>query len=203
MRKTFLALAAAFLPVAASAQYAGPAVETCRKYAEQEMRKANDKVKAVLFDRDADLQIARYTRKVGSQFVSSLLEGNGAVLYPGGSAVEFRFLCMLADEKRAVFFHWTSRRDAPPLGQCRRGGASASECLDTLLQLAERELTEVYAKHYTDALQAGGEPGADKFRRSAETWKAYRDAECGRRTGADAQKACVVALTRQRAVDLR
>lgn len=203
MRKLLAGVAVALAPAAAIAQYDGPAVETCRTYAEQEIRRDGDKTKAVVFDKDADLQILRYTRKLGSQFVSSLLEGNGAILYAGAPSVEFRFLCLLADEKRAVFFHWVPRRDAPPLPQCRRGGSSPGICLDALQELAERELTEIYAKHYTTALQAGGEPAADKFRRSAETWKAYRDAECSRQNGADEQKACVVAMTRQRAFDLR
>jgi len=203
MKALLAVVALALLPAAAFAQYSGPGVETCRSYAERDLRKQNAKVQSIVLDNDADLQIDRYTSKVGNQFVSSLLHGNGAILYSGSASVEFRFLCLLADEKRAVFFYWEPRRDAPALAQCRRGGAKTGECLNGLLELAERELTEVYAKHYTDALQAGGEKNADKFRRSAETWKAYRDAECGRRANADEQKACVVAMTRQRAVDLR
>jgi hypothetical protein len=203
MNALLIGLAAALLPAAAFAQYAGPAVETCRNYAEREIRSANQRADRVVFDKDPDLRIERYTRKVGNQFVSSLLEGSGAIVYSGVPSIEFRFLCLLADERRAVFFHWMPRRDAPPLVQCSRGGGSPGECLNALHQLMEAELTEIYAKHYTDALQAGGEPAADKFRRSAETWKAYRDAECGRRRNADEQKACVVALTRQRASDLR
>ncbi|HEX5613010.1 MAG TPA: lysozyme inhibitor LprI family protein [Burkholderiales bacterium] len=203
MKGLLALLVAAFVPAAALAQYTGPAAETCRSYAEKEIRKGNDQVKAIVFDQDTDLQIARYTRNVGSQFVSSLLEGNGAILYAGGRPVEFRFLCLLAQDKRAVFFHWTPRRDASPLLQCRRGGASTEECLNALHELAESELTQLYAKHYTEALQAGGEPAADKFRRSADAWKTYRDAECGRRAKPQEQKACVVAMMRQRAADLR
>lgn len=202
MRHLCVALAVAFLPAAALAEYSGPGVESCRSYAERDVRKENAKVQSIAIDNDADLQIDRYTRKVGSQFVSSLLYGNGAILYADGS-IEFRFLCLLADDKHAVFFYWEPRRAAPALVQCRRGGRSPGECLDALLEMAERELTEVYAKHVTGALQAGGEPAADKFRRSAHTWKAYRDAECGRRATAEEQKACVIAMTRQRAVDLR
>jgi uncharacterized protein YecT (DUF1311 family) len=203
MRRLVFALVAALLPAAAIAQYEGPAVETCRRHAEQEMRKGSEHLKAVIFDKDSDLQILRYTRKVGSQFVSSLLEGNGAIVYRVGVPVEFRFLCMLADEKRAVFFYWLPRRNASVLAQCRRDGAAPQECVETLLQVAERELIEVYAKHITEALKAGGEPAADKFRASGGAWKAYRDAECGRRANALEQKACVAELTRQRAADLR
>ena len=203
MRNVLAALAIALFPAAAPAEYAGPAVQTCRAYAERDLRKENDKVQSVVVDNDADLQIDRYTRKVGSQFVSSVLHGNGAIVYSGAGSVEFRFVCLLADDKRAVFFHWTPRRDAFPLVQCRRGGRQPADCLDALVTLVERELTEIYAKHYTDALQAGGEAAADKFRRSASTWRTYRDSECGQRSTADEQKACVVQLTRRRAIDLR
>jgi hypothetical protein len=37
-----------------------------------------------VFERDSELNIDRYTAKVGSQFVSSLLYGNGAIVYGDG-----------------------------------------------------------------------------------------------------------------------
>jgi hypothetical protein len=184
-------------------------VETCRTYAERDLRKGTAKIQSVVFEQDRELNIDRYTAKVGSQFVSSLLYGNGAIVYGGGvPAIEMTFLCLLADEKHAVFFHWFPRRDAPALAQCRRGGASAaSQCLDTLLNVAEQELTELYSKHTVDTRQAdakaGNENASTAFRRSADTWRAYRDAECGLRPAGDERKACMVELTRRRALDLR
>ena len=209
MKKFACAVFLAACAASALAQYAGPGVETCRAYAERDLRKDSAKIQSVVFDKDRELNIDRYTAKVGSQFVSSLLYGNGAIVYGGGvPAIEMTFLCLLADEKRAVFFHWFPRRDAPALAQCRRGGANtAGQCLDTLLNVTEQELTELYSKYTVEARQADAKAGNDSasnaFRRSADTWRAYRDAECGRRPAGDERKACMLDLTRRRALDLR
>lgn len=205
--KRLLALAL-LLPLPLAAQYSGPAVDSCRSYAEREIARDNAKVKAVVLDDDHERNIERYTRRLGSQFVSSLLYGNGAIIYAQGAAVEMTFLCLLADDKRAVFFHWLPRRDAPVLAQCRRsaeGGVGA--CLDALLQIAEQDLAHAYAQHLVEARQAdskaGNEVKANAFRRGADAWRAYRDTECARRGGPDAHKACEVEFTRRRALDLR
>ena len=207
MRKLIFALAFATCSMPALGQYAGPGVETCRAYAERELRKENSKIQAVVFDRDQNLNIDRYTRNVGSQFVSSLLYGNGALVYSGTLAIEMSFLCLLADDKRAVFFNWSPRRDAPSLAQCRRSGGNAGECLDSLLTIADQELTELYAKHTVESRQAdakAGNPNASTtFQRSIDSWRAYRDAECARRATGDERKACMLDLTRRRALDLR
>jgi len=192
----------------ADAQYAGPGVETCRAYAERDLKKGTAKIQAVVFEQDRELNIDRYTAKVGSQFVSSLLYGNAAIVYGGGvPATEMTFVCLLADEKRAVFFYWFPRRDAPALAQCRRGGGSINQCLDTLLNVSEQELVELYSKYTIEARQAdakaGNENASNAFRRGADAWKAYRDAECARRPAGDERKACVLDLTRRRALDLR
>lgn len=199
---------ALLLPLATAAQYAGPAVESCRSYAEREIARGGATLKAVVLDDDAERNIERVTRKLGSQFISSLLYGNGAIVNAQGPVVEFSFICLLAGEKRALFFYWTPRRDAPTLAHCRRGGAAQADlCLDTLLQLAERDLTHAYAQRLVEAREAdarsGNENASAAFRRAAETWRAYRDAECARRGGPEAGKACLVELTRRRALDLR
>ena len=208
MKKVLCALVVSVVTAPAFSQYSGPGVETCRAFAERDIRKSNAKVQAVVFEKDRELNIDRYTAKVGSQFVSSLLSGNGAIAYGGVPAIEMTFVCLLADEKRAVFFHWSPRRDAPSLPQCRRGGGTSSgPCLDTLLNAADQELIELYAQHTVDARQAdakaGHENASNAFRRGADAWKAYRDAECARRPAGDERKACMVDLTRRRALDLR
>lgn len=90
-------------------QYDGPAVETCRAYAERELAINHDKANDVVLRRDQALTIERYTRKVGSQFVSSVLMGNGALVENGKPGPDMPFLCLLADDKRAVFFYWLPR----------------------------------------------------------------------------------------------
>ena len=68
-------------PLAANAQYAGPGVETCLGYARREAARDAANVRDVIIERDQNLVIERYTRKVGNQFVSSILTGNGAVVF--------------------------------------------------------------------------------------------------------------------------
>lgn len=194
-----------FFPLAALAQYDGRAVSTCKEYAARDLARENVRVKAVEFDRD--LHFERHPRRSGGQLVGALLAGNGAIVYGTAPAVEMSFVCLLADEKRAVFFHWQPRRDAPVLAQCRRGGADPTACLETLLQVAEQELTQIYALHYVEARhadqKAGNESASSAFRRSADAWRAYRDAECARRPEGAPRSACLVELTRRRALDLQ
>jgi uncharacterized protein YecT (DUF1311 family) len=191
---------------ASVAQYSGPAVESCLAYANKNLTQTGVDKASVVVDRDANLSIERYAKKAGSQFVSSLLVGNGAIVYPKGLAVEVSFLCLLANDKQAVFFDWRPRRDASVLSLCRRG-KDAAGCLESLLLLAEQDLTALYSKHFIDARQAdsaaGNENGVTAFRKSADAFKAYRDAECARQAKGEAFTACMIELTRRRAQDLK
>ncbi len=118
MRFAFLALLI-FINCEAMAQYGGPAVEACRAYAKKQLFRDASTAKDVVIDRDASLVIERYTRKLGSQHVASILTGNGAVVFYNAPSAELAFICLLADEKRPVFFGWLPRRDASAMAQCR------------------------------------------------------------------------------------
>jgi uncharacterized protein YecT (DUF1311 family) len=199
------------------AQYTGPAVETCRAYAKRELERDGTRAKDVLFERNQNLSIERYTRKLGSQFVSSVLRGDAAVvLFDGAPSSELSFVCLLADDKRAVFFEWLPRQNVSALAQCTRDkGAPARPCLETLLSVAETDLTQSYAPRYQEARDrdagTGKELFVERFRKANDEWKQYRDAECARRAdyvpqGASAEDhhlACLVDLTRRRAIDMR
>ena len=194
------------LPLSTLAQYAGRGVDTCLAYANKDVTQWGAEKPGVVFDRDPNLIIERYTRKAGSQFVSSVLLGNGAIVYPKGVAIEMSFICLLASDKQAVFFDWRPRGEASVLAQCRRG-ADAAGCLESLLNIYDQDLTALYSKRFIEARQAdaaaGNENAVAAFRKSADAFKAYRDAECARRGADEAQKACIVELTRRRALDLR
>jgi uncharacterized protein YecT (DUF1311 family) len=202
----------------AFAQYNGPAVDACRAFAKQEMKREGTAGKDVIIERDPALSIQRYTRKLGSQFVSSILTGNGAVVLENAPSAELSFICLLADEKRAVFFEWLPRPNAPALSQCTRDGALRDKprpCLETLLQVAENDLMQSYALHFQDARErdhgTGREDAVTSFRKANDEWRQYRDAECARRTDLapkeinreDQRLACMVELTRRRALDMR
>ncbi|MBM3366832.1 MAG: DUF1311 domain-containing protein [Betaproteobacteria bacterium] len=208
MRKlvALLALLAAAAPT--MAQNAASAAQACQAFAEAEIRKSSTAAAVVRLDTDANLNLERYNRSLGSQQVSALLSGNGAVVYPQGVPVELGFVCLLSGEKRALFFNWTPRTEAPSLAQCRRMKETA-RCLDALLMDAEQELAMRHASLLVDAraqdVKAGNEAATGVFRRSSEAFLAYRTAECARRgaDGSEPHKACLVDLTRKRGLDLR
>ncbi len=200
------------------AQYEGPAVETCRAYVKREMAREGNRAKDVVFLRDTSLTIERTTRKLGNQLVSSILRGNGAVVLEGAPSAELAFMCLLADDKRAVFFEWLPRPNAPALAQCTRDSAMRDKprpCLEVLLLVAENDLMEASAHRFQDARErdhaSGNEAAATRFRKSNDEWKQYRDAECSRRrenapkgvAPDDYQLACMVDLTRRRGLDVR
>jgi uncharacterized protein YecT (DUF1311 family) len=207
-----------FINCEAMAQYDGPAVEACRAYAKRQLFRDANTAKDVVIDRDTNLVIERYTRKAGSQFVSSILTGNGAVVFDNAPSAELGFICLLADEKRPVFFAWLPRRDASAMSQCMRDEAMRENprpCLELLLQIAESDLMVVYAHSFQEVRErdsgATSEPFTDAYRKSNEAWRQYRDAECARRRDSappgvgpdDYQMACMIELTRRRLVDMR
>lgn len=207
MRTLLFALLAA-LPLAAAADYRGPALEACRAYGERALKQDGADVRALVFDNDRHLYFERETRKLGTQAIGASLSGYGAIVRTAGPAVEVAFLCLLANEKRALWFHWLPRRDAPALDQCRRG-AGTGTCLQALLDLAERDLLEVSALRFQESLDADAKAGNDAdstaYRNAAAAWRNYRDLECARRgaDGSDAWRACRVDLTRWRYRDLQ
>ena len=204
------------LSTSAFAQYTGPAVETCRAYAKRELERDGTRAKDVVFERNQNLSIERYTRKLGNQFVSSILRGDAVVVMDGtpGSAVSF--VCLLADDKRALFLEWLPRPNVSALAQCsQEKGAAARACLETLLAVAEIDLTQSYTPRYQEALDrdsgTGKEIHLERFRKANDEWKQYREAECARRSAEapqgtaaeDFRLACVVDLTRRRVLDMR
>jgi uncharacterized protein YecT (DUF1311 family) len=211
--KRLLLFSLLLFPMLARAQYNGPAVEACRAYAKKEAAREGMSVTDVVLERDAGLVIERYTRKVGNQYVSSILTGNGAVVMSGSPSAELSFICLLADDKRPVFFNWLPRQNVAALAQCRRDEevrAQARSCLDFLLRTAEQDLTQVYANGFQQAHERG-EQSLAAFRKSNEEWRQYRDAECARRRDQplsgvppeDVHLACTVELTRRRVLDMR
>jgi len=203
---------------AAFGQYNGPAVDTCLAYAKREAARDGARAKDIVFERNQNLSIERYGRKLGNQFVSSILRGDGAVVLDGTPSAELSFICLLASDKQAVFFEWLPRADPSALAQCTRDDtlrAKPRACLEFMLNVAEGDLTIVYAHRFQEARErddgTGKELAADSFRKSNEEWRQYREAECARRRdqapkGAateDHQLACMVELTRRRAQDMR
>ena len=102
--------------------------------------------------------------------------------------------------------------------QCMRDDSvreNPRSCLETLLQVTEGDLTQLYAQRFQEAnerdLAAGNQALTNAFRKSNQEWLQYRDAECARRREHtpegvrpdDYELACIVELTRRRLVDMR
>jgi uncharacterized protein YecT (DUF1311 family) len=213
MIRFFLALGFTVWSFAALAQYQGPAIEACRALAVKQLQREGTQAKTVVIERDADLNLEREARKVGSQAVSFVLTGNGAVVFEGTPSSELSFVCLLADEKRPVFFAWQPRPNAPALAQCTRSDGLRSKpggCLELLRRVAEQDLAQVYAYRFQEANERG-EKSVAAYRNANDQWREYRDAECARRgelapsgvSAEDYQAACMVELTRRRALDMR
>lgn len=212
MRRLALLLVLASSP--AAAQNDGAALEACRSYAQQELKKEGTKNAHVALDRDQALFLERYGRKLGGQVVSSILTGNGAVVLDNAPSAELAFVCLLAnDDKRAVFFNWLPRHNVAPLTQCTRDEGLSGEprpCLEILLQVAEADLTQAYAQRFQQAREKS-DASLAAFRKSNDEWREYRDAECSRRedlapqgiAAEDYRLACMVELTRRRGLDVR
>src|SRR5574341_570616 len=178
---------------------------------------ARTRAKDVILENES-ISIERYTRKLGNQFVSSILTGNGHVVLDGAPSAELSFICLLADEKRAVFFEWLPRAHPSALAQCTRDETLRRQprpCLETLQQVADNDLMQIYAMRFQEAREldqkANNEAAIAAYRKANEEWLQYRDAECARRRAVapqgiapeDFQLACMVELTRRRALDMR
>ena len=216
MSRAIVILAMLLACAPAHAQYGGRALQSCRALALAELKREGARVKDVVIERDDALSLQRHARKVGGEPVPLVLTGNGSVVLDDAPASELSFICLLANEKRALFFHWLARPNAPPLLQCTRDAlGDKRKCLEVLLMVAESDLTQAYAIRFQEARErdqgAGNELLVTTFRKANDEWKQYRDAECARRrdhapTGVAVdvyQLACMVELTRLRALDMR
>jgi hypothetical protein len=93
----------------ALAQYEGPGFSACMSYGEKQLMQ-DGTIRSVVFVNDKDTVIEKYTRNVGSQFVSSILTGKATVKRNSGQAQKLRYLCLLADDQTPVFFHTTEEK---------------------------------------------------------------------------------------------
>jgi uncharacterized protein YecT (DUF1311 family) len=218
MRALLFAVPLLFAAASAWAQYNGPAVEACRTYAKRDLAQDGQRARDVVLERDQHLSIERYTKNIGTQRVRSVLTGNGAIVLEGAPSIELGFICLLVEEKRPVFFSWVARPNATALAQCTREPAQRDKpraCLEYLLNVVEQDLAQVYANGFQQARERDFETKGESFtlayRKSNAEWLQYREAECGRRRGLapkgigahEYELACVVDLTRRRALDMR
>ena len=198
------------------AQYNGPAVEACRAYAKQEAARDGTRAKDIVFERDQNLQIERYTRKLGNQFVSSILRGNGAVCSTARRARSSVHLP--AGRRQARGFLRLRRAPTVPgaramqraTARCATSRGRASSCCCR----CRTDLTQSYAQHFqrrAERSQCLQRERRHQLPQGQRRVAPYRDAECARRrdhapkgvASDDHHLACMVELTGARAWDMR
>ncbi len=104
-------LTAALLPSPAIAQAPNPTadltVQSCQTYARDLYREVKEIRQIQLID-DAKTRRDRFENKVGSQFISTEVMGNGRLMTQKGWQ-NFSYLCLLESETKALYFRILSR----------------------------------------------------------------------------------------------
>lgn len=104
-------LMAALLPHLANAQAPDPSfdptVQSCQTYARDLYREVKEIRQIQLID-DAKARRDRFENKVGSQFISTEVMGNGRLMTQKGWQ-NFSYLCLLESDSKALYFRILSR----------------------------------------------------------------------------------------------
>lgn len=95
------------LPSRANAQSPDPTVKSCQTYARELYREVKEIRQIQLID-DAKTRRDRFENKVGSQFISTEVMGNGRLMTQKGWQ-NFSYLCLLESETKALYFRILSR----------------------------------------------------------------------------------------------
>ena len=100
-------IATLILPSRANAQSPDPTVKSCQTYARELYREVKEIRQIQLID-DAKTRRDRFENKVGSQFISTEVMGNGRLMTQKGWQ-NFSYLCLLESETKALYFRILSR----------------------------------------------------------------------------------------------
>ncbi len=118
------------LPALASADGVGAVLRPGRGHlprlrrARAETRRRQRRAKAGVRARPARWSSSATRASSAASSSARSCSGNGAIARSvGAPRAELSFICLLASDKQALFFHWMPRRDAPALAQCKRGAA--------------------------------------------------------------------------------
>lgn len=159
----------------------------------------------------------KFEGKVGSQFVSTVLSGNGLVKSTNGQTQDIQYTCLLENDRKAVFFHAMEPKAITSLERCSIGVKTIGESIPCLRETLEREearLAELQAKTTVQTKKVDQQwpdvKAGQAFVLSTADWKQYRDQECERRdkyrTGGNHPDItlfeCQIQKTRQRIQDL-
>jgi uncharacterized protein YecT (DUF1311 family) len=212
-----LCLALAALPAAAQYDRLPGARELCLAQARLTLARGDDTIAELVLDEDAEAPARVPGGRVGAQPASAVASGTGGLRRKDGSTSGFRWLCVLDDRWRPVFFHAATDPAPRALAECWRWSATrvaVGDCLSGELVDAERALEAAERRAAANAASLDAATGraraAAAQRASDRASRAHREAECDRiaelasgGTGAgDFYRACLVDRTRARIAEL-
>jgi len=203
MKKAVVSMLALFLlagcglaqgaePLAAAKAEPSPAstLDACQRYATGFYKKISPEHFASIVLLEENFNEEKYEDKVGSQFVSTVLSGEGIWKDKTGGPSTVHFLCLLQDSKTPVFFDVLDEEPRDPVAACwdafePSGWDKITRCLEGALKREEAALAEEIKKVTEQAKQSMDKLSAEKtLKASNAQWVQYRDGECDRRMAA-------------------
>lgn len=197
------------------------ALPACQAFAQDFISEisTDPKPQVTLFNQG--VQEEKFEGKVGKQFVSTILSGGGIMQSANREPQGIQYTCLLENQDKAVFFHWTETLFANPLHTClikNSNGDTQSEgdtaqCLKNLYATheAKRQKLEGQAMDWARHMEsATPEKTIRQVMASRTEWETYRGSECAARVTADKGLRpkdyvlydCMITKTRERLEDL-
>lgn len=194
-----------------------PSLSACERYANQQLRRENPADQSVIQLLPENILDEKYEDKLGSQFISSVLSGNGLLKTPNQADRAIQFTCLLEDWKTPRFFHIMDAPERDSAQTCwdqfqPAGWGELTSCLKNALKREEEALKTTEAEAESRAEQSMEKAAAkDALDVSSDLWQQYRDSECQRQQAQMAganhpdvrDLTCRIQVTRQRVRDLQ
>ena len=196
---------------------ATPALDACQGFATRHYRQLNPEQFVSVQLLEEDVNQDKYEGKVGSQFVSTVLSGDGIWQDKTGGPSNVRFICLLENPEKPVFVDLVEDGPRDPVDVCwdafePAGWGKMTQCLQDSLKREEAALADALNKAAQQAGQSLDKASAKKtLQESNARWAKYRDTECARRQAFVAGRnhpdigelTCQIQKTAERISDLR
>lgn len=128
--------------------------------------------------------VEKLNGKMGSQYISKVLSGNGILKLKNAEPLGIQFTCLMENDQKTVFFHANPKAGlnpaSDPVKACEENASTMGEaipCLEKALKNEEQKLVGLEKN-----IKAHGNSSAKQLLGlSGVQWKRYRDSECLRR----------------------
>jgi uncharacterized protein YecT (DUF1311 family) len=196
---------------------ARPALAACQRFATHHYQQVRPQQFASLRLLEEHVSAEKYADRVGGQPVRTVLTGRGVWQDKGGEPANVRFVCLLENSEKPIFFEVLEDGRRDPVDVCMDafqpgGWGPLTDCLQQALKGEEAAMTAALSKATQQAGQSLDPTSAKRTLHESNTqWAKYRDAECDRRQAAVAGRnhpdigelTCRVRTTAQRVADMR